>query len=83
MKLTLQSTDRIVEVDGAPARVWTGTNEDGVPCVAFIRKVAIRRTADSRDFDAELREIAPTRSSEAIVADFLPPTEGISTKLFR
>ena len=83
MKLTLESTDRIVEVDGAPARVWVGTNADGVQCVAFIRRVAIRRTADAREFDAELREIAPTRTSEAIVADFLPVTEGISTKLFR
>jgi hypothetical protein len=45
MRITVESAELLVELDvggGAkvPARVWRGVTSDGVPCVAFITRVA-------------------------------------------
>jgi len=34
MKLTIEHTDRIVEVNGVPARVWEGVSDTGIPCAS-------------------------------------------------
>jgi hypothetical protein len=44
MKVTLESTTKVVqlEIDGrtVPARIWEGTTEGGIPCFAFITRIA-------------------------------------------
>lgn len=59
MKMTIESTTKIVEVNGVPARVWQGTTERGVPIVALITSVAVERDQDQTEFDADLQEHAP------------------------
>lgn len=54
MHLLLESTDKIVDVDGAQCRVWTGVTRDGVQCVAFVRRVAVRGDQPRDDFDRDL-----------------------------
>ncbi|MBV8971214.1 MAG: hypothetical protein JO290_02865 [Sphingomonadaceae bacterium] len=58
MKMTLESTDQVVEVRVAgtivPARVWEGTTERGVPVQALITRVAVAGDADHFEFDADL-----------------------------
>lgn len=56
MKATLESTDRVIEVNGVPARVWQGVTAAGVPFVALITRVAVHRDADHGEFAAELQE---------------------------
>lgn len=41
MKITLESTSKIVELNGVPARVWEGKSESGIPCHAFITRIAV------------------------------------------
>lgn len=46
MKLTLTPTDELVELElpggaVAPARVWTGETENGVPVVCWITRVLV------------------------------------------
>lgn len=56
MKITIESTDKIVLVNGVSARVWDGTSESGVELVAFVTRITVRSDADNSQFEAELRE---------------------------
>lgn len=59
MKLQIESTDKITEMDGVPVRVWQGTTESGVPCVVFVHRIAVSNFDDSAQFDRELAEQLP------------------------
>jgi hypothetical protein len=56
MKLILESTTQIVEVNGHAARVWQGKTDNGVPVQVLISRVAVERTEDASEFDRELVE---------------------------
>lgn len=60
MKIELQSTDRIVQIEFAgasvPARVWVGKTGRGIECHAFITRIAVARNLDAAEFEAELIE---------------------------
>lgn len=55
MRATIQNTDRVVTVNGVPARVWVGTTESGVRFQALITRIAVEEGEDSEQFDTELR----------------------------
>jgi hypothetical protein len=64
MKITIESTSRIVEIkqaDGAwvPARVWEGQTSSGIPVVCCVTRVAVRNGQPTEQFEAELRECRP------------------------
>jgi hypothetical protein len=56
MKVSLESTSRIVQLDGVEARVWEGHTEAGVPIHAFITRIAVEKEHDTSQFQAELQE---------------------------
>ena len=71
MKVQLESTTKIVflEVDGlcVPARVWEGHTEAGIPCHAFITRIAVANGLDSTEFERELQQCrAPSAAVDAI-----------------
>ncbi len=41
MKLILEPTSKVVEINGVPTRIWEGNTEGGVPVEAFITRVAV------------------------------------------
>lgn len=57
MTITLESTSKIVELNGVPARVWEGQTESGIEIHAFITRVAVRKGDDESQFQAELRQV--------------------------
>lgn len=61
MKIELQSTAQVVEVNGVLCRVWEGSTAAGVKLTAFIARVAVERTEDTREFERELRETPQPR----------------------
>lgn len=61
MKIELQSTAQIVECNGVACRVWEGTTAAGVKLTAFIVRVAVERSDDSRQFERELLETTQPR----------------------
>lgn len=67
MRITAESTEKIVHVNGVLARVWEATTADGVECYLFVTRVAVKRDADNAQFERELIEHKPP-SVEA--ADF-------------
>lgn len=61
MRMTLESTDQIVDVDGTQCRVWQGLTGDGLHVVAFVKRIACRAGDDTRQLDRELKaRTAPT-----------------------
>ena len=61
MKATLESTTKIVDLNGVAARIWEGETESGIPIHAFITRVAVkegRDPADYEQFERELQECA-------------------------
>ena len=68
MKITIESTGDIVEVHGdgvfAPARVWRGTTEGGVPVIALITRLSVPDGLPPESylaFDRELKNEPDTR----------------------
>jgi hypothetical protein len=62
VKVTLESTERTVSINGVPARIWQGASESGTPVYAFITRIAVREDAGPAalaEFQAELEEHTP------------------------
>lgn len=53
MKITIESTTKMVTLDGVPARVWEGTTESGLPVHAFITRIGTP-AANVTEFEREL-----------------------------
>lgn len=56
MKMTIESTTKIVELNGIPCRVWEGETAKGVKVHAFVPRVAVREGDDASEFEADLKE---------------------------
>jgi len=60
MKITIESTTRIVQVinngDGIDCRVWEGTTERGVKIQCLIPRIAAAEGEYLSQFEAELQE---------------------------
>lgn len=54
MRLHIESTTKVVHLDGVPARVWEGHTDSGIPVHCYITRVAVRDDADLSQFEAEL-----------------------------
>lgn len=69
MRITIESTSRIVNVNGHEARVWEGTTDSGIPVVALIPRIAVRDTNNKHDqveFERELERCAmPSPAAQA------------------
>lgn len=82
MKVTLENTDRIVELmvgDGqrVPARLWEGVTDSGIPCHAFITRIAVHKDEDASQFERELQEQRAPRAAD--LNDLFP--HGIPARL--
>lgn len=58
MKVTIQNTTKIVELNGVPARIWEGETESGIKVHAFITRIAVQKDDDCSQFEKELQEQA-------------------------
>ena len=67
MKITLESTTKIVEVNGGiKCRVWEGRTDSGIPISALIPRIAAVDDGNLAEFEKELREQkAPSVAIEA------------------
>lgn len=67
MKITIESTTKIVQVNGVSARIWEGYSEGGVPIHCYITRIAVKEDADQTVFQRELEEHrAPSAEVAAI-----------------
>ena len=59
MKITIESTTKIVNADGIDCRIWEGETERGVKVQCLIPRIAAWVGEDLAQFEAELREQRP------------------------
>lgn len=59
MKITIESTNKTVELNGVPARIWEGHTESGIPVHCFVTRLAVPNDADCSQFERELEEHKP------------------------
>lgn len=61
MRITLDSTTKVVELvvngQSVTARVWEGATASGIPCHAYITRVAVARGDDATEFLRELQQL--------------------------
>lgn len=71
MRVTLESTDRIVELvtpqGTVPGRVWEGTTSHGVKCYAVLTRIAAHKDENLTEFERELK-VCRQPSREALEA---------------
>jgi hypothetical protein len=59
MKITIESTSHMTEINGVPARVWEGHTERGVPVICCITRLAVHEDADAGELERDLKEVRP------------------------
>ena len=72
MKITIESTTKIVQLDGVPCRVWEGQGANGIPVIAFIPRIATPDLQRARDFAVDLQDCrAPLPVGAAISSELV------------
>lgn len=67
MKLIIENTSKIVELNGVPARIWEGETSTGIKVHCYIVRVAKKDDEHDEEFAKELRkEKTPSAAVEAI-----------------
>lgn len=67
--LDVESTDKIVTLNGIPARIWEGETDSGIKCHCFITRIAARENENLEQFERELKsQRAPSSDVQAIPA---------------
>lgn len=59
MKVKIESTTKIVHLNGVPARIWEGETESGIPVHCYVTRIAVQKNLDASEFEKELKECAP------------------------
>ena len=57
MIVTLESTSQVVYLNGILCRVWEGKTASGIPCHAYVRRIAVandRPEGEHAEFEREL-----------------------------
>jgi len=62
MRITIESTEKITELDGVKVRVWDGVTEKGIHCKVFVHRLAVRDMQDTTQFEQELKEMPEPKS---------------------
>lgn len=67
MKITIESTTKIVQFNGIDVRIWEGTTDSGIPVHCYIPRIAVDKEFDQTQFERELQEhAAPSLAIQAI-----------------
>ena len=56
MKVTMESTEKIVKIDGIQTRLWTGMTDTGIEVHCFIYRIWPQRHYQLEQFENELIE---------------------------
>jgi hypothetical protein len=58
MRLQIEPTAQVMDLDGVPVRIWNGTLEGGDPCLVFVHRVVAWSPDAQAEFDRDLAEVA-------------------------
>ena len=69
MKIAIESTTKIVHLNGVPARIWEGQTASGIPVHCYVTRIAVKKDINCSEFERELQEhAAPSPEIMAIPA---------------
>ena len=57
MRIKMTATTELTDLDGIPVRVWDGVTDQGIECIVFVHRVAVRRDRDQQQFEQELEAL--------------------------
>jgi hypothetical protein len=65
--VTIESTDKFVELNGVPARIWEGQTHKGARVIVYVTRIAVRDGEDVSEFESDLRACRePSAAAKAI-----------------
>lgn len=68
MRIIINSTTLIAQLNGVPARIWEGVTESGIPVHCYITRIAIDKDEPRHgEFSKELDEHAPPSAETAAI----------------
>ena len=56
MKVTIESTDKIVDLNGVQARIWDGKTDSGIHVHCFVTYISPQTHENIEQFEVELKE---------------------------
>lgn len=59
MKIEIESTEKIVSLNGIPARIWEGHTKNGIKVHCFVTRISPQTNEGLEQFDKELQEHKP------------------------
>lgn len=68
MRMTVDSTSKMITVNGIPARIWEGTTEKGSRVVAFVMRVTAMGEDDG-EFVRDLLEVVAESPDVGVFPD--------------
>ncbi len=69
MIVKLESTSKLVDLNGVPARIWEGRTASGISVVAFVARIAVEEgepPSAYEQFERELRQVRPPSAAAAV-----------------
>lgn len=70
MKITIESSNKIVELNGVPARIWEGQTESGIKVHCFVTRIAIDK--DESRVSEFIKELQETRTPSPEIKNCYP-----------
>lgn len=58
MKIEIESTYLLTDIEGVSVRLWEGITEGGIKCKVFVHRLAVHNNEDASEFEHELQEQA-------------------------
>jgi hypothetical protein len=65
VKITIESTSKIVHLNNVPARIWEGMTESGIPVHCYVTRIAVAFGHNCAEFEKELQEHRPPSTEVA------------------
>lgn len=65
MRMLIESTEKLVRLDGVLCRLWKGTTEDGRDVFVFVHRVGVPLDSEHALFEAELISMPDPERLEA------------------
>ncbi len=67
MKIQIESTTKIVSLNGVPARIWEGHTESAIPVHCYVTRIAVANDQPHEQFERELEEHAAPSADVAAI----------------
>jgi len=66
MKITIESTNEITDIDGVAVRLWNGVTESGIKVKVFVHLLGVHEKEDQGEFLRQLAEATPPGSTRPV-----------------